>query len=73
LLLRRGRRAPEGTSAWTAKYLLWIKGRVRFEQPAQGAALLDYLHEVEHAAACIRRLEQAIDTAVETAPDESRP
>jgi transposase len=71
-LLRQGRRAPEGTSAWTAKYLLWIKERVRFEQPAQEATLLDYLHEVEHAAARIQRLEQAIDTAIETVPAKMR-
>jgi transposase len=50
LLLRQGRRAPEGIQAWTGKYLKWIKEQVRFEQPAQEATLLDYLHEVEHAA-----------------------
>jgi transposase len=71
-LLRQGRRAPEGTSAWTAKYLLWIKERVRFEQPAQEATLLDYLHEVEHVATRIQRLEQAIDTAIETVPAKMR-
>lgn len=35
---------------WTGKHLKWIKEQVRFEQPAQEATLLDYLHEVEHAA-----------------------
>src|SRR2546427_6953080 len=49
-LLRQGRRAPEGTQAWTGKYLKWIKEQVRFQQPAQEATLLDYLHEVEHAS-----------------------
>jgi transposase len=50
-LLRQGRRAPEGTSVWTRKYLMWIKERVRFEQLGQQAPLLDYLHEVEHEPA----------------------
>ena len=36
--------------------------------PAQEATLLDYIHEVDHVAARIERLEAAIDAAVETAP-----
>jgi transposase len=67
-LLRQGRRAPEGTTAWTGKYLTWVKQQ-RFEHPAQEATLLDYLHEVEHAAARIVRLERAIDAAVEAMPE----
>jgi transposase len=70
-LLRQGRRAPEGTKAWTGKYLQWIKV-MSFEQPAQEATLLDYLHEVEHVGQRIVRLEQAIDTAVETVPAKMR-
>ncbi len=61
-LLRQGRRAPEGTTAWTGKYLAWVKQQ-RFEQGAQEATLLGYLHEVEHAAARIVRLERTIDVA----------
>jgi transposase len=71
-LLRQGRCAPAGTKAWTGKYLEWIKSGVRFQQRAQEATLLDYVHEVEHAAARIQRLEQAIDTAVETVPAKMR-
>jgi transposase len=71
-LLRQGRRAPEGTKAWTGKYLKWIKEQVRFQQPAQEATLLDYLHEVEHAAERIQRLEGSIDVAVETVPQKMR-
>jgi len=41
---------------------------VHFEQPAQEYTLLDYLHEVEHMADRIRRLEQAIEEAVKLAP-----
>lgn len=71
-LLRQGRRAPEGTQAWTGKYMKWIKEQVRFEQPAQEATLLDYLHEVEHAAERIQRLEKSIDQAIETMPEKMR-
>jgi transposase len=71
-LLRQGRRTPEGTHAWTVKYLKWIKEQVRFEQPAQEATLLDYLHEVEHAGERIQRLEKSIDTAIETVPEKMR-
>ena len=67
-LLRQGRAAPEGTTAWTGKYLTWVKQQ-SFEHPAQEATLLDYLHEVEHAASRIVRLERAIDAAVEAMPE----
>jgi transposase len=71
-LLRQGRRAAAGTKAWTGKYLKWIKEQVRFEQPAQEATLLDYLHEVEHAGERIQRLEKSIDTAIESVPQKMR-
>ena len=67
-LLRHGRRAPEGVGAWTLRYLEWVRSQVRFDEPAQTATLLDYLHEVEHAAARISRLEQAIDAAIVAVP-----
>src|SRR5450432_3030769 len=50
-LLRHGRRAPMGVKAWTMKYLEWVKREAHFEQMAQEATLLDYLHEVEHGLA----------------------
>jgi len=71
-LLRQGRRAAEGTKAWTGKYLKWIKEQVHFEQAAQEATLLDYLHEVEHAGERIQRLEKSIDSAIETVPQKMR-
>jgi transposase len=37
---------------------------IRFEQPAQEATLWPYLHEVEHVAARIGRLERAAEDAV---------
>jgi len=66
-LLRQGRRAPEGTTAWTAKHLAWIKQQC-FEHVAQQTTLLDYLHEVEHVAERIVRLERSIDVAVQSMP-----
>jgi len=70
-LLRQGRRAPLGTKAWTGKYLSWVKQQ-HFEHAAQEATLLDYLHEVEHAAGRIVRLEHGIDTALESVPESLR-
>jgi transposase len=66
-LLRQGRRAPEGITAWMSKHLVWIKQQ-RFEHAAQQATLVDYLHEVEHAAERIVRLERSIDVAVQAMP-----
>jgi len=70
-LLRRGLRAAAGVKSWTAKHLLWVK-TLRFEQAAQEATFLDYLHEVEHAVERVARLEQAIDQAMESVPVEMR-
>jgi transposase len=71
-LLRHGRRPPMGVKAWTMKYLEWVKRDVHFEQLAQEATLLDYLHEVEHGAARIARLDGAITEAVKSAPPQMR-
>lgn len=71
-LLRHGRRPAEGVQAWTVKYWGWVKSCVHFEQPAQTATFIDYVHEVEHAVVRIHRLEQAIDVAVEAAPPQMR-
>lgn len=70
-LLRQGRQAPEEIRAWTGKHMAWIKQQC-FEQPAQEATLLDYLHEVEHCVERMGRLERAIDTAVEAMPENQR-
>lgn len=70
-LLRQGRRAPEGTTAWTGKYLKWVQEQ-RFEHAAHEATVNDYLHEVEHAAERIERLERAIDAAVQNVPEPMR-
>jgi transposase len=70
-LLRQGRRAAQGLTPWTGKYLVWVKQQ-RFEHAAQQATLLDYLHEVEHAAERIARLERSIDGAVQGMPEKLR-
>ncbi|MGH7417532.1 MAG: IS110 family transposase [Candidatus Rokuibacteriota bacterium] len=71
-LLRHGRRSPQGVKPWTQKHLNWVRREVRFEPPAQEAVLLDYLTEVDHARDRIARLEQAIDVAVQAAPERMR-
>jgi len=71
-LLRHGRRPPVGTKAWTQKYLAWVNQTVHFEQPAQEATLLDYVHEVDHVADRLTRLERAITDAVALAPPAMR-
>jgi len=70
-LLRHGRRATEGMSAWSEKHLAWVRTQ-HFEHSAQETTLLDYLHEVEHAAERIARLERSIDAAIETLPVKMR-
>jgi transposase len=70
-LLRHGWQPPEEVKKnWTAKHMDWIKRQVRFEQAASQAAFLDYVHEVEHAADRLERLEKSIDDAIAAAPLE---
>lgn len=71
-LLRHGKRPVEAGPAWTRKYLNWIRIHAHFEQPALDATVEHYLHEVEHAAERIVKLEKAIDEAVAQAPAEIR-
>ena len=70
-LLRHGRRPPTDINRWTQRYLEWVK-RVRFPKPRKRRTLLDYLHEVEHMAARLARLEVAPDEAVQAAPAPMR-
>jgi transposase len=71
-LLRHGRRPAAGVKAWTVKHWEWVKSQVHFQQPAQTATFIDYVHEVEHGVGRIERLERAIDAAVETVPPQMR-
>jgi len=70
-LLRQGRRPPTAMKAWTQAHLAWVN-TVHFDHAAHEATLLDYLHEVDHVAARIARLESAIEVAVQTAPARMR-
>jgi hypothetical protein len=45
---------------------------VHFAHAVQEATLFDYLHEVEHQAERVARLEHAIDNAMTTAPERMR-
>ena len=67
-LLRRGIRQPTGTRRWSTRHRLWLQ-TLRFEHGAAEATYLDYLHEVDRAGERIKRLERAIDEAVEQAPE----
>lgn len=70
-LLRRGLKAAARVKSWTLKHLTWIK-TLHFDNGAQEATFLDYLHEVEHASERIARLERALDQAIEAAPESMR-
>src|SRR5260370_6396057 len=72
-LLRHGRRRPESMkTAWSTHHMKWIKTNVHFDLPAQEATLGDYVHEVEHVALRIKRLDQAISEAIASAPERMR-
>jgi transposase len=72
-LLRHGRRPPEEVKKhWTLKFMTWVQEHVHFDQPALEATLLDYVHEVDHMAERIQRLEKAITEAIRKAPPQMR-
>ena len=70
-MLRSGQRPASGVKAWTQHYLAWVR-QIHFAQLAQESTRLDYLHEVEHMAERVKRLEQAITDAVKAASPELR-
>src|SRR4051812_20827042 len=61
-LLRRGLQPATETKAWGSTYMNWVRA-LKLERGAQQATLIDYLGEIDHAAARIERLEEAIDEA----------
>ncbi len=65
-LLRTGRRPETKIKLWTGVHMTWVR-QLRFEHPAQESTRLDYLHEVEHMAERVLRLEQAITDAIKLA------
>lgn len=70
-LLRHGQRPTDAMTPWSDRYMRWLR-QVHFEEFAQEATRLDYLHEVDHAADRIARLERTIEAAVQTAPTKMR-
>jgi transposase len=70
-LLRQGQHPIAGVKAWTIAYISWVR-QLRFAQPAQDAARVDYLHEVEHMSERITRLEESIREAIPQAPPQLR-
>ena len=68
-LLRAGQRPAAGVKAWTLGHMAWVR-QLRFEQVAQESTRQDYLHEVEHMAERVKRLEQAITEAIKVASPE---
>ena len=68
-LLRAGQRPAAGVKTWTLGYMAWVR-QLRFEQVAQESTRQDYLHEVEHMAERVKRLEQAITEAIKVASPE---
>jgi transposase len=65
-LLRTGQRPASGVKSWTLAYMAWVR-QIRYTQAARESTRLDYLHEVEHMAERVIRLEQAISEAVKLA------
>jgi transposase len=70
-LLRNGLRHPENSRAWTHPWWRWVQA-LEFEHEAQKVTLGDYVAEVLHMAERVRRLDLAIDRAIETAPAEKK-
>jgi transposase len=68
-LLRTGQRPATGVKSWTLAYMSWVK-QIRYTQAARESTRQDYLHEVEHMAERVMRLEQAITEAVKQASPE---
>jgi transposase len=68
-LLRKGLRPQEKLTAWSDKYMQWVK-TLTMPLAAEEAVRLDYVNEVDHAAARIKRLERAIEEAVDAAPKD---
>lgn len=66
-LLRTGQRPTVAVKPWTVPYMGWVR-QLRYKQAAQEWTRQDLLHEVEHMAERVKRLEEAIREAVKLAP-----
>jgi transposase len=70
-LLRTGRHPETKIKLWTGVHMTWVR-QLRFEHPAQESTRLDYVHEVEHMAERVLRLEQAITDAIKLVAPETQ-
>jgi transposase len=70
-LLRRGLRFGKKGKSWGVAFMQWVRS-LQFEEPAQEATYLDYLHEVDHAAERIERLEKGLALAIERMPGDQK-
>jgi transposase len=70
-LLRRGVGPADGVKAWGKAHSLWLD-TLKFERPEQEVVFLDYRHEVDHAVERVRRLDGAVDEAIQRAPASQR-
>jgi transposase len=70
--LRQGHRKPEGTgSCGTAKYMAWAKS-LKFEHQAHETLVAELIRDVELQGERVKRLDEAIDAAIPTLPEETR-
>jgi transposase len=70
-LLRRDRRPPPGTKAWTQKHRRWLQ-TLQFDDVALAATFTDYSYEVDAQGQRVQRLDKALDSAIENAPESMR-
>jgi transposase len=64
-LLRHGVHRPEGMRSWTGRHQQWL-AKQRFDTPVLQTVFDEYRAELDHVAARVRRLEQAIEAALPT-------
>lgn len=70
-LLRRGRHRPQGWTAWTVKHMNWLT-KQKFDEMSDNVNYSELLSEVVHASERLKRFEQAIDGAIERAPERQQ-
>jgi len=70
-LLRYGLRHPKNCRAWTDPWWRWVQG-LEFEHETQRVTLGDCISEVLHMGERVKRLDLAIDRAVEAVPAGQR-
>lgn len=70
-LLRHGLRKPDSSKSWGAKHMQWLDG-LKFEIDAHQVVFSDMLNEVKRSRERVERLEQSIESAIATMPENLR-